>query len=378
MKKKIVALVFLLVSLISEASSPYISEVFEYVPAPGQFINTLPTHEESDDYDDVRLKVEQRIAGVSNGQLVCLGAFGGYVVVGFDHTIPNVKGEYDFKVYGNAFINSAEPAIIEVMYDSNDNGLPDDTWYEIAGSEYLNKSTIHDYEITYFKPSAEDDVAVGNVENYIKWVDNQGNSGYIHKNVYHHQSYYPLWINETSYTLKGTLLPKNAQNTGTDSKQNWILPAFQWGYADNQSNTSELSNIKIDWAVDRNEEPVDLLGVDFIRVYTAENQSAGWLGETSSEICGIEDLHHSIGVSENNKSADFVQNPFYENLLVNLSANSKLTLMRIDGRILKTFNCEVGETTIDASLIETGWYLLLVENSDKYEVYKIFKSTNDY
>lgn len=373
-----ITLVFLLISLILVASSSYISEVFEYVPAPGQFINTLPAYEEGDDCDDIRLKVEQRIAGVSNGQLVCLGAFGGYVVVGFDHTIPNIKGEYDFKIYGNAFINSAEPAVIEVMYDSNDNGLPDDTWYKIAGSEYGNKSTIRNYEITYYKPSAEDDAVSGNVEKYIKWLDNQGDSGYIQKNVFHKQSYYPLWINETSYTLKGTLLPKNAQNTGTDSNPYWILPAFQWGYVDNQSNTSELSNIKIDWAVDDNGDAVDLPGVNFIKIYTAENQSAGWLGETSSEICGIEDLHYSTSMSENNKSADFVQNPFYDNISVKLSADSKLTIMRIDGHVLKTISCAEGETTIDASFIETGWYLLLIESNDKCGVYKILKSARNY
>ncbi|OQA49412.1 MAG: hypothetical protein BWY47_00752 [Bacteroidetes bacterium ADurb.Bin302] len=373
-----ITLVFLLISLILVASSSYISEVFEYVPAPGQFINTLPAYEDGDGADDMAQKVEERIAGVSTGQLVCLGAFGGYVVVGFDHTIQNVKGEYDFKVYGNAFANSAEPAIMEVMYDANGNGLPDDTWYEIAGSEYGNKSTIRNYEITYYKPSAEDDAASGNIEEYIKWLDNQGNSGYIQKNVFHKQSYYPLWINETSYTLKGTLLPKNAQNTGTDSNPYWILPAFEWGYADNQPNTSDLSNIKIDWAVDDNGDAVDLPGVNFIKIYTAENQSAGWLGETSSELCGIEDLHYSLDVFENNQLTDFVQNPFYDNISVKLSADSKLTLMRIDGHVLKIINCAEGETTIDASFIEMGWYLLLIESNTKYGVYKILKSARNY
>lgn len=31
-----------------------------------------------------------------------LGSFGGYVIVGFDHSIPN-KGGYDFAIQGNAF-----------------------------------------------------------------------------------------------------------------------------------------------------------------------------------------------------------------------------------------------------------------------------------
>lgn len=36
--------------------------------------------------------------------MISLGGFGGYVVVGFDHTITNVTGKRDFRVLGNAFI----------------------------------------------------------------------------------------------------------------------------------------------------------------------------------------------------------------------------------------------------------------------------------
>ena len=54
-----------------------------------------------------------QLVGKTNG-LVGLGAFGGYIIVGFDHSIVNVAEEYDFKVYGNAFANSAEPGIVMV------------------------------------------------------------------------------------------------------------------------------------------------------------------------------------------------------------------------------------------------------------------------
>ena len=30
----------------AEGASPYISEVFEFCPAPGQFVNDIPTYEE--------------------------------------------------------------------------------------------------------------------------------------------------------------------------------------------------------------------------------------------------------------------------------------------------------------------------------------------
>ena len=36
---------------------------------------------------------------------------------------------------------------------------------------------------------------------------------------------------------------------------------------------------------------VDLDQIDFVKVYTAVNQYAGWLGETSTEILNAYDLH---------------------------------------------------------------------------------------
>jgi hypothetical protein len=41
----------------------------------------------------------------SNPSMVSLGGYGGYVVFGFDHTIPNLEGR-DFKVLGNAFFGN--------------------------------------------------------------------------------------------------------------------------------------------------------------------------------------------------------------------------------------------------------------------------------
>ena len=56
-------------------------------------------------------------------------------------------------------------------------------------------------------------------------------------------------------------------------------------------NASEDSAIDIDWAVDANGNKVHLPGVDFIKIYTGVNQENGWLGECSTEVSGVEDLH---------------------------------------------------------------------------------------
>lgn len=278
----------------------HITQIFDFMPSYGQFVNDMPKYEQGDTKQTMIKKVEMAIAQ-EKSSMISLGGFGGYVEFGFDHTIENIAGERDFQILGNAFINgqnaqgefvgSAEPGIILVGVDKNGNGVPDaDEWYEIAGSEYNKTSTIHNYEITFYKPSKELDQATGDIKEYIKWTDNQGNQGYKSKNAFHSQSYYPLWVDQESITFKGTRLADNAKNIGTKSEF-WEQISYDYGYADNAPNADQRSQIDIDWAVDENGKPANLTGIDFIRVYTGVNQEAGWLGEISTEVAGAIDLH---------------------------------------------------------------------------------------
>jgi hypothetical protein len=266
-------------------NSEKISRVLEYKPAPGQHINRLfPTPAYSDTYANALTFATTNL--VNNSSMIGLGAYGGYVVVGFDHSIVNVKGEYDFKVLGNAFTNGSEPGIVMVCQDLNKNGVPDtnEPWYELAGSEYNNAQTIHNYEITYYRPDPD-----GQKSN-IRWTDNQGNEGVVtHISFASQATMYPLWVTENTMTFKGTKLRKNAIQNGST----WTLPAFDWGYADNHANTSTDDKIgfKIDWAVDDSGNPVHLEYIDFVKIYTGSVQEAGWLGETSTEVAGVVDLH---------------------------------------------------------------------------------------
>jgi len=54
---------------------------------------------------------------------------------------------------------------------------------------------------------------------------------------------------------------------------------------------ADLNSFDISWAVDVAGNPVELPGVDFIRVFTGVNQYCGWLGETSTELSRAQDLH---------------------------------------------------------------------------------------
>ncbi|MDE7338407.1 MAG: cell surface protein, partial [Bacteroidales bacterium] len=71
------------------AYSPYIARVYEYRPAPGQFVNLMPVYENGDTYADMLKKTEESIGG-TNDVMISLGAYGGYVTFGFDHSVVNV------------------------------------------------------------------------------------------------------------------------------------------------------------------------------------------------------------------------------------------------------------------------------------------------
>ena len=290
------------------AYSRYITKVYEYRPAPGQFVNLLPEYQEGDTEESMCKKVLECISD-KNDVLISLGGYGGYVTFGFDHTVVNIPGEMDFKILGNSFYalanpnpdapesgGSSEPGIVMVAVDKNGNDIPDDEWYELAGSEYYKTETAHKYSITYYR-TPTDHVATPIPQTpitdstYIQWIANDGSKGYVEKNSYHRQEYFPLWLTENKMTFTGTRLAHNATDeSGTGSY--YVLYAYDWGYADNHPNEVEdKSCFDIDWAVDKDGNPVQLDGVDFIRVFTGVNQSCGWLGETSTEICRAEDLH---------------------------------------------------------------------------------------
>lgn len=284
--------------------SPYISRVYEYCPAPGQYINEMPRYEPGDTYADILQKTQECIQG-TNDVMISLGGYGGYVTFGFDHTVMNHPDEYDFRIWGNCFYEllqpdkkggSAEPGIVCVSYDANCNGLPDDPWYELAGSEYFSPHTLHGYSLTYRRPDplrriiADEDNSIDDLH-YIPWYDNQGNEGYMPKNIFHHQEYWPKWVAQDEIHVSGSLLPPNGVDiSGIGSY--YVLYSYPWGYADNHPNEyANLNSFNIEWAVDSRGQPVHLPGIDFIRVYTGLRQQCGWLGETSTEISKAQDLH---------------------------------------------------------------------------------------
>ena len=141
-------------------------KVLEYHPAPGQFVNTLPSADENTTQEEVNQRCEEQLNR--------------YITVKFDHAIENKPGS-DFLVLGNGFYANADPIYgaatiggsIEpgIVYVGVGKNLESAKWYELAGSEYYT-SEIHDFEITYHKPTAESgehSQSGSSHDNYIKW-----------------------------------------------------------------------------------------------------------------------------------------------------------------------------------------------------------------
>lgn len=346
-------------------NSENVTRVLDYSPAPGQHTNRLfPTAAMSNTKEDVVQFAQNTL--VNNKGMLGLGSFGGYIIVGFDHSVVNLKGEYDFKILGNAMINGAEPGIVMVCQDLNNNGKPDadEPWYELAGSEYHKAGTIKNYEITYYRPNSE------KPKSNIKWTDNQGNSGEItHISFASQATMYPNWIKEDNYSLKGTKLASTVYNDGT-----FKLPALDWGYADNHPNNEniEKNGFKIDWAVDEKGNSVELSHIDFIKIHTAQLQEAGWLGETSTEISAVIDLHPneiSAGISQNQTSKNKLKIISNKNVLKVLHESQilEISIFNMQGaNILQSFNTDY----LHIESISHGYYIIRVKDSEQKEYYQ--------
>jgi hypothetical protein len=281
------------------SSSAQWNKVWEYTPAPGQFIGETETggFDGSETTPEAAARYAER--RMRQGGWVSLGAFGGYMVVGFDHSIAKragttgSAGDFDFSIGGSAFDNSSEPGIVWVMQDVDGNGEPDDEWYELKGSDTGREGTLRRYAVTYYKPAG------GAMA--VQWTDSAGGSGSIdHLPEFHRQEhYYPAWVADDTFTLYGTrLAPANTQDPVTG---HWHNQTYDWGYADNASDIDTLGGGSEDGgghangfcianAIMADGTPAGLQYIDFIKVQTGLQIKNGWLGEASTEVFSFTDL----------------------------------------------------------------------------------------
>ncbi|MDR1860502.1 MAG: hypothetical protein LBR06_06250 [Bacteroidales bacterium] len=248
---------------------------FDYVPAPGQFINYQSGSTKENALQDLQ-------DALNNGRISYLGAYGGYWIVGFDHSVRNVAGKADLKISGNAVPEFSEPGIVWVMQDSNGNGLPDDAWFELKGSKSDAPETKYRYAMTYYKPAASN--------SDVLWTDNIGRSNTVDYNDAHTQAYYfPMFITEDYYVLTGTCLASGIFADGG------IVYAkdLSWGYVDNYNTdlTRPRNEFWLEDAVQADGTPANLSHIDFVKVHTGMAGKGTAIGEISTETGCPADLN---------------------------------------------------------------------------------------
>jgi hypothetical protein len=252
-----------------------IDRVFEYKPAPGQFVNLMPKYEQGDDAESMAAKC---LNALQSGNMITLGGFGGYITAAFNTTVFNQDGP-DLRIDGNAYNGNAEPGVVWISADVNRNGQPDDEWYEIWGSEQKAGRATPGYTITYNKPETDDGDS--------PWTGSDERIGSILHNIFHNQPYYPQWYSGTSVSFTATLLPDNV------SFENgiYVMASFGFGYVDNLPNSPENSSFDIDWAVNKDGTPAHLASIDFIKIQNGVIGCNSTTGELSTEISAIYNLN---------------------------------------------------------------------------------------
>lgn len=314
-KRKLMLSAFTCMALGMYAQSQDVT-VLQLHPAPGQFVNTLPEANSESTHEDMCAKATESLR---NGELIHLGTYGGYVTVQFDHPVKNLRGS-DLRITGNGFYANADPVYGQetiggsfepgIVYVGVGNDVETAQWYELAGSEYYT-TEIHDFSITYHKPTAEEGEHkqfCSVYDNYIKWEatwtengERRDSTGYHIKNSFHKQTYWPLWEKGETLTFSGGKLPNNGIDRSGKGTY-WVLYRYApdaYGYVDASLNTDDYSTFDIDWAVDKDGKHVDLEEINFVKVVCGIFQYCGWLGETSTEVAGFQDLHLIEGYDDN-------------------------------------------------------------------------------
>lgn len=275
-------------------SSRLVSKIFEYMPAPGHQVNGYSvTGDFIRDGATMEEACDSVMSHFKRRWMVSLGAQGGYLVAGFDHDVKNSNGDYDIVIQGNPYSYQSEPGIVWVMKDENGDGLPNDTWYELAGSEYGTENETLDYEITYYKPATP--------QSDIRWKDNMGGEGVVpYMSAWNkHDFYWQDWV-PTEDSPEGpchTYYGSRLKDTHTYENNYTDEPPFAWGYADNLGSdyfknekfdkSRAKGYYKISNAVTREGKPANLDYINFVKVQTGQTGCSPNLGEISTEVYGI-------------------------------------------------------------------------------------------
>jgi hypothetical protein len=203
-----------------------------------------------------------------------LGSFGGYEVWKVNHQ--NI-----YYIRGNPFNGWNEPGVIWIQEDRNGDGIPNEMWYELKGSEdyvpQAQRLLNRRYAVTYIDAHGVEDVS-GNQRIY--WADCRGRSG-LWGSFWNTQ-----WPERITFT--GTLIkdPGNRVPKGS-------YVADYWGYVDVSGPAAGHgppgdihlpSEFPIHRAIRADGSAITLTDVRFIKVHTAIFCRDRTFGDISTEI----------------------------------------------------------------------------------------------
>jgi hypothetical protein len=293
-------------------ASPFATRVIEYAPAPGQLVNDPMFN---DPMRALGAPVGGGVLSADLSKLVTLGGFGGSIILGFDRRIPNLRVSLwnpsgaDFIVFGNAFLVGgnasrrwAEPGVIEVALDANNNHVADDQWFVIGGSHLpvipASARAAQTWDDNTADPAFPPAIP--------SWIP-EGRSG--------------SWVTQT-FALTDPLFAGpvliNPSGPGDEAESVWgyadCTPVMVLGDLDGDGAPDDQSafpeefyarpddpfargvsggtgggdSIDIDWAVDpATGAPAQLPGIDFVRISSAVATVSPLLGERSTEVGAV-------------------------------------------------------------------------------------------
>jgi hypothetical protein len=290
--------------------SPFATKVLEFAPAPGQFVN-YP--EFSDPGRALGPPSGGGTSAPNNTSVVSLGGFGGYIVLGFDHTVvddPLNPFGMDAIVFGNAYWVSGNPnrhwaecATIEISLDENENGLADDTWYLIPGShiidppsQFVIEQWDDDIKDERYPPDDESWIPAGYSGTWeteafalpaaLFGADAVVNplAGSANEGIFGYAEYSPTLflgdLDADNVVDDPEITAEEFYTTPDDPRKTGMTTRSGGGDA-----------FDIAWAIDPiSGAPAELSGFDFIRLTSAVDSVSPTFGEKSAEIDAVADV----------------------------------------------------------------------------------------
>jgi hypothetical protein len=186
-----------------------------------------------------------------------LGTWGGYMVWKL-----RKGGAEDIQITGNSFGGWSEPGIVWVSVDDNQDGLPNDTWYELKGSDdsdsrYQNLIT-RSYGIRHIRTSQL---------NF--WVDSKGRTGEMILSWW--PSSWGMAVTDNAWVeFAGTYL-RDQGDMYDSGGLNLSAVAMGWGYVDSQNAGvaaagRAVDRYRISDAIRADGSSANLPYIDFVRV----------------------------------------------------------------------------------------------------------------